>query len=209
MRSFSNRIVYVGLIGLAVGCAVGSDANAQRDDKTSSDRDDSIVLAAGDDSGLVTSRVFLSTDRLPAGQTVPFAVVLDIDRGWHINANPASPAFLVPTAIAIKSKLGTKLADMKYPKGEPIRVAGIDEPLMTYDGKVILFGKLKIPADAAGKKETIAVGVRYQACDDQECRRPETKSLNGTISVARPGEKVRPINDKLFRPQAARERQSN
>ncbi len=47
----------------------------------------------------------------------PFTLALAVEPGWHLNANPASEPFLVPTALAGR---GLELRNLRYPAGEPL-----------------------------------------------------------------------------------------
>lgn len=151
---------------------------------------------------LVTAKAYLSVDRLPAGKTCQVAIVLAIEKGWHINTNPASPDFLVPTTFTIKSNQNVKLSDVKYPTGHAFRVTGFDEPLQVYEKQAIIRGTLEVPVNSAGKEETLELKIKYQACNDKTCIRPTTISLKGKFQIAKPGEQVRQINQKWFQPTA-------
>ena len=100
----------------------------------------------------------------------------------------------------MKTKQGTKLVEVKYPKGHKINAAGFDEPVMVYDGQIVLFGTMEIPESAAGKVEEFELQVRYQACSESRCEPPKTLTLSGRLEVAPVGEKVKAVNDKLFNP---------
>jgi uncharacterized protein YyaL (SSP411 family) len=148
---------------------------------------------------LVKGNAYLSVDKLPAGKKCQVAIVLTIEDGWHINQNPASPDFLVPTTFSIKSSQNLKLSNIKYPAGHKFTVAGFDEPLLVYEKQAIIRGILEVPASAAGKEEELELKVKYQACNDQTCIRPTTLSLKGKFKVAAPGEAVRQVNQKWFK----------
>ncbi|MCA9014339.1 MAG: DUF255 domain-containing protein [Planctomycetaceae bacterium] len=150
---------------------------------------------------LVTAKAYLSVDKLPAGKTCQVAIVLAIEEGWHINRNPASPDFLVPTTFTIKSNQNIKLSDVKYPAGHAFSVAGFDQPLQVYEKQAIIRGTLTIPADVGGKEEELELNVKYQACNDKTYIRPSTVSLKGKFRIANPGEPIRQINQKWFQPE--------
>ncbi|MFQ5349847.1 MAG: thioredoxin domain-containing protein, partial [Thermoanaerobaculia bacterium] len=61
-----------------------------------------------------------------------FEVRLKIADGWHVNANPASMEFLVPT------RLGGPVRHVAYPAGERQRFAFADEELAVYSGAVAI-----------------------------------------------------------------------
>ncbi|HEY7819307.1 MAG TPA: hypothetical protein VIG29_13870, partial [Vicinamibacteria bacterium] len=89
-----------------------------------------------------------------------FRALLKVKDGWHINANPASSPYLIPTEIR-----GAR--DVIYPKGKPMTFAFSKDPLSVYDGEVV------IPFTAEGP-----VVLVYQACDDTRCLSPIESSLH-------------------------------
>ncbi len=153
----------------------------------------------------VTATAYLSTDRLPAGSQCRVAVVLTIAENWHINANPASPDFLIPTTVTMKSTLGTSLKDVRYPEGGNLKLKDTTGVYRVYDGKITVFGDLVIPADAGGKTENFELQIRYQACDDEQCERPKTLTFAGQVAVAEPDVPVEKINAEIFAAGASRE----
>ncbi len=66
---------------------------------------------------ILAAEAHLSVDRLPAGSSCRIAMVLDIKEGWHINQNPPDPDYQMPTTFTMKTKHGSKLLNVKYPKG--------------------------------------------------------------------------------------------
>ncbi|MCA9117959.1 MAG: hypothetical protein KDA79_22965, partial [Planctomycetaceae bacterium] len=136
-------------------------------------------------------------DRLPAGGTCRIVLFLDIDKPWHINANPAMPDFLVPTELKVESKQGLQLTGLRYPAAQKATLPGFEKPLNVYSGRAIIYGTVTIPRAASGKVE-MGLRVRYQACDDRRCLPPKTIKLDGNVPVARPGEQVKHINANLF-----------
>jgi uncharacterized protein len=151
----------------------------------------------------VKAEAHLSVEKLIPGENCNICIRLKIMPGWHINTNPASPEGFLATEVSFKGKRGTKLLDVKYPKGIKLTMDGVDEPLSVYEGSVDLFGKLQVPADAAGMMEDMEIVVRYQACNDRICQAPATVSLKGQLPVAKTGETVKPLNEKLFKGQGS------
>lgn len=149
----------------------------------------------------LSAAAYLSLDKVPAGGECHVAVVLNIKDGWHINANPAQPKYLIPTELTARLPADFSLADVKYPAGHEFAQQGSDEPLLVYEGRVVLYGKLKAPASAAGKTAAAEITVRYQACNDQMCLRPMKLLLKGAFAVAAQGEKPQAINQSLFKPK--------
>lgn len=152
----------------------------------------------------VSATVYFSTDRLPAGQQVPFVIRLKIKEPWHINANNPGNEFNVKTEVTLASKQKTKLVKISYPKGEKFQPPGIDEASLVYSGTVDVRGMLDVPAAAGDKQEELKITVSFQACNDRECLRPQTLELEQPIDVAPQGEPVKKINAALFAPPAKR-----
>jgi uncharacterized protein YyaL (SSP411 family) len=147
---------------------------------------------------IVTAQAFLNVDKLPAGSTCRVVLFVDVKQGWHVNQNPAVPENLIPTKFTVKSRQGVTLEDLIYPKGQELKVEGFDEPARVYEGRVAIYGTLRIPAEAAGPTDEIEISLRYQPCNDQQCLAPKTVKLSGRVPIARPGEEVRLINQNLF-----------
>ena len=191
--------VFAAIHPLAVSAAVASCLLSSACAEETANKD-AIVLASGEKAPQdhVRPQVFLSVDRLPAGETVRFAVVLEIEEGWHINTNPAQPDFVKPTTVTFKGKHGSTLKEIAYPKGRDLTIAGMKEPQSVYEGKVVLFGDLTVPEEAARETEELTVEVKFQACNEKQCLAPKTSKLVGKIPVAAKGETVKKINEKVF-----------
>ena len=92
----------------------------------------------------------------------PFRLELAIRDGWHVNANPASHEFLIPTRAEGK---GSELREVSYPEAGTLRADYADEEISVYEGSVELSGELR-------GEPTLA--VTWQACDAERCLRPVT-----------------------------------
>ncbi len=146
----------------------------------------------------VRAQAYLSVDKLPAGSVCQVIVVVNVDKDWHINANPPKPDYLIPAKITWKSKNKVELVDVKYPPGKPFRFDGSDEDALVYEGEVQFRGTVKIPKEAGGLTEDMEITVDYQACDKRGCLPPKNIKLTGKLPIAKQGEVVKPINGKLF-----------
>lgn len=165
----------------------------QKEDKTKSG-------AKKDD--IVKGRAYLSTDKLPAGSTCDVIILIDVKDGWHVNANPPSQDFLKPTVVEFQSKLATELSEVKYPKGHGFKSADADEEISVYEGEVQVRGKLTVPEKAGGQTDEMEITIKYQPCNDKGCLPPKSIKLVGKLAVAKKGEAVKPINNRLFHPTA-------
>ncbi len=93
----------------------------------------------------------------------PFRVDLEIRDGWHVNANPASLDFLIPTRVEGATR------DVAYPAGETFQFEFAPEPIQVYRGVATVRGLVE-PTRSE-------VDVTYQACDERRCLPPVTESI--------------------------------
>jgi uncharacterized protein len=142
---------------------------------------------------------YLSTNMLPAGRRCQFAVTLEIAPGWHINTNPSNPKFLIPTEMTLKSELGVMLENVHYPAGMKLKVHGSDDVYHVYDRTVTLIGDLVVPDSVAGQTDRLTFTIRYQACNEETCERPQTLQLEASVKVSQLNEEPRQINGAVFR----------
>ena len=106
-------------------------------------------------------------------------VVVVIDSGYHVNANPATFPYLIPTELTTDKVEGLEAGKPIYPAAEKKKFQFADEPLAVYEGEI----KIKLPLrvlPSNGSKQ-LPVNMRVQACNQEECFPPDT--LHTTIAV--------------------------
>jgi uncharacterized protein len=109
-------------------------------------------------ASLVDARIHAASNPLGG-----FRVFLRVKEGWHINANPASSPYLIPTEIQ------GSVRNVSYPPGKPMTFAFSEAPLSVYDGEVAI--ELEIERGAT------ELTLVYQACDDTRCLSPVSREL--------------------------------
>lgn len=110
------------------------------------------------------------------------AVTLDIDRGYHVNANPASFPYLVPTRVSLD---GITPISVDYPKPILFKPEFARDGIKVYEGKPALV--VKVAKKDLQKKSNLRAKVTAQACDDQVCLPPSELQLSIDLSGARTG----------------------
>ncbi len=108
----------------------------------------------------------VSTER-SSGKEDEFAVTLRIDDGFHINANPASLPYLIPTSLALVGITPLRIA---YPVASRFKPNFANEPLDVYEGTVVITAFL--PNGALGQVPALAASVTVQACTEAICLPP-------------------------------------
>jgi len=108
--------------------------------------------------------------RASGGTGDSLVVQVRIDPGWHIQANPASLPFLVPTEL----DLGSSGADaaIDYPAGRELRSEFTRETIRVYEGELEISVRLRADAEPPGR-----LALRFQACDDKLCLPPSRTEL--------------------------------
>lgn len=143
---------------------------------------------------------YFSQSGAQPGKTLKVAVQIKIDEGWHINANPAQPDFVIPTQLSTRKEDMLRLQNVSYPPGHEFRLKGIEEALLVYEGTVKITAELLIPADAVGIYP-ITLTLKSQACNNQTCFPPLTINLSGSIPILTDDQIPQPINGQLFETQ--------
>jgi len=102
------------------------------------------------------------------GETGEIILTLDIEPGWHVNANPASMEFLIPTVVNSSVNGQALEIPTQYPRGRVSDIVLGDTALEVYDdGASIRLrpdGKQIAVLEKVGRLEMI---VRAQACSDE------------------------------------------
>ena len=98
------------------------------------------------------------------GEFDELVVTLTIDKGYHVNANPASLENLIPTTLELSDVSDARI---RYPKPVEFKPAFAAQPISVYEGEA------RIQAIAPkGQFERAKLVIRAQACDDQICLPP-------------------------------------
>src|SRR6185436_11412916 len=123
------------------------------------------------------------------------AVVLAIEPKWHINANPPSPDYMIPTAVKLTPAFGVAPGKVAYPKPMSLKVEFDEQPLSVYTESATIHVPLDAAATAENGKHVLHGTLRYQACNDAVCTAPQTIPFTLAIEVtggAAPGAAAKP-----------------
>jgi hypothetical protein len=133
-------------------------------------------LAATDSLARVTPSASVERDPVAPGEIATVIVTLRIDDGWHVNANPASVGFLVPTVVDVRpaAELGDadapalEAAEIAYPRASTLKAEGLGvDAIRVYDKTARITASVRVPPDAApGSTIALRVLAKFQACSD-------------------------------------------
>jgi DsbC/DsbD-like thiol-disulfide interchange protein len=120
---------------------------------------------------------------LAKGSSGDVVVHLQIQDGYHINANPPSFSYLKATELNITPAAGVSVDFLTYPDPLTKKFSFADEPLKVYEGNTAVKAKLKAAASAEAGKHNLSAKLNVQACDDQVCYAPGTIDLTIPVVV--------------------------
>jgi uncharacterized protein len=100
-------------------------------------------------------------------------VTMVVDKGYHVNANPATFDYLIPTALSVE---GVSDLRVTYPAGTLFKPQFAPDGLKVYEGTITLNGIA--PKGSLALRKPIAAALRVQACNDQVCLPPATLPID-------------------------------
>lgn len=125
--------------------------------------------------------------KLPAGGESAMQAVVEIivAEGFHINANPASNAYLIATELKIEPPPNITLGKFVYPAGKMQKFSFAEDPISIYEGMIPV--KFSIRADKTVKTGQIVLRgkVRAQPCNDSACFPPRTVEFSLPVQITR------------------------
>lgn len=95
-------------------------------------------------------------------------LTLNIDKNWHLYANPVGSEMLVGAQTTVSFKKPTKVIKIEYPKGHFVKDEFVGN-YFTYEGKVTIKAKIQ---RKSGSEEPLSLTIKVQACDAMSCLPP-------------------------------------
>ncbi len=117
------------------------------------------------------------------GQNPVVQVRLIIKKGWHVNANPASLRFLIPTTVKATINHKNSKLDISYPPGRDSHIKLDGKSIFVYDDNTIL--NAGIPPSTLTKVRSagaFGLAVTVQSCSTKGICLPPAR-LRSTISA--------------------------
>jgi uncharacterized protein YyaL (SSP411 family) len=143
------------------------------------------VATAGDarariDEGVID--LFLARTEAPPGSSVPFAVRIALEKGWHVHPSRVEDEAMIPTSVGLAE--GSPVAlDVRYP--DPVPSANALP--RRYEGTFWIRGDVRVPGDAVPGPRRLAVLVVLQACSESSCLAPRELRLEMPFRIGAEG----------------------
>jgi hypothetical protein len=129
-------------------------------------------------------KLSVADTEITGGGSAPAKVRLVISPGYHVNANPPTFPYLIPTKVEAVESKGITFGNPEYPS--PVTKSfsfSPGKPLAVYEGEAGINLPLKAATDAGKGARVIPLVVRVQACDDSVCYAPVKIDLPLNLTV--------------------------
>jgi len=134
------------------------------------------------------------------GSTVKGLLLLDIRSPYHVNANPASEEYLIPTELKFEPSKAVREVKVEYPAAiEKAFEFSEGKPLKIYEGQVLIKFQLKLASHLKPGKLNLPATLRYQACDDKACYPPQRLKLALNLTIAQKEGAANPEYERLLK----------
>lgn len=137
---------------------------------------------AGVTSAGVVKATPLETN-ITRGESSEAIVRLKIDHGYHVNANPPSFSYLIPTQLELTPAAGISVESITYPNALTRKFSFSEQPLAVYEGEADVKVRLRAEKSAPTGVHNLSAKLRVQACDDQVCYAPGSIDLTMPVSI--------------------------
>jgi len=137
--------------------------------------------------GIPDARELLQTTAAPvtiaSGGRGEARVAIRVREGWHVNANPPTLDYMIPTEVSLTPLGGITVGKPVYPAAREQKLAFEEKPLKVYDQAFDVRLPLIAVAGTSPGKVTLTGTVGFQACNDQVCLAPATVPFQLVVSV--------------------------
>ena len=125
----------------------------------------------------------LGNGTVSRGKAARGTIEMTIPGGLHVNSNRPSSEYAIPTVVTLNGT-GVRVGNVIYPRGKNRKFQFSESPINVYEGRVKFPFTVMVPANTKGNTVRVRVSVRYQACTDEVCYPPKTKSVVITARVS-------------------------
>ena len=106
---------------------------------------------------------------------------IQVKSGFHVNSNAPDDEYLIPLKLTWTGPLQAE--QVVFPKPEKVSSGFSPKPLSVFTGTFEIDTRFKVPANAPDGPNVATGKLRYQACNDKECLRPQTIDVNLSLDI--------------------------
>jgi thiol:disulfide interchange protein DsbD len=153
----------------------------------------------GQVQNIVTSKSYLSVDKVFPGSDFKIAVKINIDPKWHINSNNPHEDYLIPSKLSVDTSIGFSLTNIHYPEAHDRKLSFSDKPLSVFEKEIYITAVAITPAALKTGIYKLPVIFDYQSCNDITCLPPNKAVDTLTVEVVAKGTAINEINQDIFK----------
>lgn len=116
------------------------------------------------------------------GSTARGTVVLAIPSELHVNSNKPRSEYAIPTTVRVSSA-GVRVGPVSFPRGTDRKFQFSENLINVYEGTIFFPFTVTVPRTYKGNTVTVKAVVRYQACTDEVCYPPRSRTIDITARV--------------------------
>jgi len=149
---------------------------------------------------VVTISSFWSQTGVKPGGQIKLAVVLDIQKPYHVIAPTAKDPYVPLNVQLIGAPDEVRGTTPLYPETEifDFGVGNSKEKISVFSGRTPVFMTLAVLHTAKPGEMPIQIRIQYQACDDRQCRFPVELTNMVALPVLDPLAQPSQINAEIF-----------
>jgi hypothetical protein len=174
MKLFKKKCSFaILLVLLSVSCSKQGSTNSAASAPTSNSPRNSVDVV----------KVSVEPLEIKRNEDGDAVVKIEIEKGYHVNANPPTFAYLRATKLDVGSNPGTSVGFIVYPDPIIKTFPFAEKPLAVYEGITTLKVRLTANKSAQVGTQNLSGTLQVQACDDQACYAPGTLAVNIPLSI--------------------------
>lgn len=151
---------------------------------------------------VVTTKSFLSVDKIKPGTDFQLAIKASVKNGYHIGAREKDS--LYPARLTLAAPKGIVFETPQFPQAlRKTFPFSPDKKIPVYEGTFVILVRGSAANGIKTDHITITSKLDTQACKNDQCYPPSTVETNVGVNIARAGESIKKINTEMFRTAAA------
>ena len=155
--------------------------------------------AAASPDAWLKAEVLVDRTAVARGDAFRMAVVLEIDPGYHVNANPQAEDFLIPTVVRPEPHPAVTWGNVAYPAGRRLSVTWAESGgISVYEGKAVIVLEAAAANDAPAGPTILRLHLSYQGCDADTCYQPKSLVLEKTVLIVGAGTATDKAHAEVF-----------
>jgi uncharacterized protein len=123
--------------------------------------------------------------QMKPGGAAQYLLSFKVQNGYHVQANPASEEYLIPTTVSLEKADGIVPQTPIYPKPVSFKLQGSDKEIKTYENENTITIPLQADESTIPGEKILKGTIRYQGCDSTTCFPPKTIPFEAKIIVTK------------------------